>query len=56
MATGLRYVTERSGELAGAPILDVNHGEEMMHVQPSVSIVLGNRSPESPGTLYITTK
>lgn len=57
MVTGLRVFTERSNDgAAGAPILDTDNGEELMHVQPSVSIVLGNRTPESPGTLYISTK
>ncbi|KAI3458269.1 hypothetical protein Pfo_014932 [Paulownia fortunei] len=58
MATGLRIVTERAGDGAGQPVLDADNGEELMHVQPGVSIVLGNgnRPPESPGTLYISTK
>ncbi|CAA0836718.1 Chloride conductance regulatory protein ICln [Striga hermonthica] len=56
MATGLRLVTERDG--AGRPVLDGGNGEELMHVQQGVAIVLGDghRPPESPGTLYITTK
>ncbi|XP_022866512.1 chloride conductance regulatory protein ICln isoform X2 [Olea europaea var. sylvestris] len=56
MATGLRLATERTSEGAGQPILDADDGEEFVHVQPGVSIVLGNRPPESPGTLYISTK
>ncbi|KAG8381479.1 hypothetical protein BUALT_Bualt06G0126100 [Buddleja alternifolia] len=56
MATGLRSVTERAGDGSGRPVFDGDNGEELMHVQPGVSIVLGNRSPESPGTLYISTK
>ncbi|KAL0299407.1 UNVERIFIED_CONTAM: Chloride conductance regulatory protein ICln [Sesamum radiatum] len=56
MATGLRIVTERVGDGAGQPVLDADNGEELMHVQPGVSIVLGNRPPQSPGTLYISTK
>ncbi|KAL2550225.1 Chloride conductance regulatory protein ICln [Forsythia ovata] len=56
MSTGLRLVTERTGDGAGQPILDADDGEELMHVLPGVSIVLGNRPPESPGTLYISTK
>ncbi|CAA3024292.1 chloride conductance regulatory ICln [Olea europaea subsp. europaea] len=56
MATGLRLATERTGDGAGQPILDADDGEELVHVQPGVSIVLGNRPPESPGTLYISTK
>ncbi|KAL5744391.1 hypothetical protein ACOSQ2_027507 [Xanthoceras sorbifolium] len=56
MVMGLRQFTQRTGDGAGEPILDVDNGEELMHVQPSVSIALSNRSPESPGTLYITSK
>ncbi|KAL0317676.1 UNVERIFIED_CONTAM: Chloride conductance regulatory protein ICln [Sesamum angustifolium] len=56
MATGLRIVTERVGDGAGQPVLDADNGEELMHIQPGVSIVLGNRPPQSPGTLYISTK
>lgn len=56
MGLGLRHFTERIGEGNGQPLLDADNGEELMHVQPSVAIVLGNRSPESPGTLYITSK
>ncbi|XP_042011921.1 chloride conductance regulatory protein ICln-like isoform X3 [Salvia splendens] len=58
MASGIRSVTERSGEGVGKPILDADNGEELMLVQHDVSIVLGSsrRSPESPGTLYITTR
>ncbi|XP_010276739.1 PREDICTED: chloride conductance regulatory protein ICln [Nelumbo nucifera] len=56
MVMGLRRFTERIGEGAGEPILDADNGEELMHVQPGVAIVLGNRAPESVGTLYITTK
>ncbi|CAA0809560.1 Chloride conductance regulatory protein ICln [Striga hermonthica] len=58
MATGLRLVTERAGDDAGSLVLDAGNGEELMHVQQGVSIVLGDgrRPPESPGTLYVTTK
>ncbi|KAJ4840152.1 hypothetical protein Tsubulata_000232 [Turnera subulata] len=51
---GLRKFTERRGDSAGEPILDVE--EELMHVQPGVSIVFGNRLPEAPGTLYISSR
>ncbi|KAJ0640927.1 hypothetical protein HanRHA438_Chr16g0760691 [Helianthus annuus] len=54
MAGGLKPLTERSD--TGTPLLDAANGEELKHVQPNVSIVLGNRSPESSGTLYISTK
>ncbi|MCL7036439.1 hypothetical protein MKW94_012328 [Papaver nudicaule] len=53
---GIRNFTDRIGDGAGEPLLDVENGEELMHIQPLVAIVLANRPPESPGTLYITTK
>lgn len=56
MVLGLRQFTDRSGDGAGEPVLNTENEEEIMHVQHSVSIVIGNRSPESPGTLYISTK
>ena len=56
MAPGLRQFTERRGDGAGEPVLDNDNGEELMYVQPGVSIVIGNRSPESQGTVYISTK
>ncbi|XVE58691.1 hypothetical protein DITRI_Ditri04bG0189300 [Diplodiscus trichospermus] len=56
MVVGLRQFTARAGYGAGEPVLDTDSGEELVHVQPSVSVALGNRAPESPGTLYITTK
>ncbi|GAV64857.1 ICln_channel domain-containing protein [Cephalotus follicularis] len=56
MAVGLKQFTNRGHD--GQPALDSENGEELMHVQPGVSIVLGhrNRAPESPGTLYLSTK
>ncbi|XP_039046425.1 chloride conductance regulatory protein ICln-like isoform X2 [Hibiscus syriacus] len=56
MAVGLRQFTARTGNGAGEPVLDTDNGEELVNVQPSVSVALGNRAPESPGTLYITTR
>lgn len=56
MVLGIRTFTERVGDGAGEPVLDSDNGEELMLVQRGVSIVLANRPPESPGTLYITTK
>ncbi|KAL9338371.1 hypothetical protein Peur_070140 [Populus x canadensis] len=56
MAPGLRQFTERRGDGAGEPVLDNENGEDLMYVQPGVSIVIGNRSPESQGTVYISTK
>ncbi|KAF7147535.1 hypothetical protein RHSIM_Rhsim03G0170700 [Rhododendron simsii] len=46
MAVGLRLFTERAGDGAGVPVLDSNAGEELIHVQPGVSVVLANRPPE----------
>ncbi|KAG2301133.1 hypothetical protein Bca4012_059354 [Brassica carinata] len=54
MVVGLREFALRTGD--GSPALDESNGEELMHVQPSVSVALGNRSVESPGTLYITSR
>ncbi|ESQ31698.1 hypothetical protein EUTSA_v10004861mg [Eutrema salsugineum] len=56
MVVGLREFTLRTGDGSGKPVLDEANGEELMHVQPSVAVVLGNRSVESPGTLYITSR
>ncbi|KAB5525373.1 hypothetical protein DKX38_023122 [Salix brachista] len=56
MAAGLRQFTERRGDGAGEPLIDNENGEDLMYVQPGVSIVIGNRSPESQGTVYISTK
>uniref|UniRef100_A0A2P2J837 Chloride conductance regulatory protein ICln n=1 Tax=Rhizophora mucronata TaxID=61149 RepID=A0A2P2J837_RHIMU len=56
MVLGLRQFTERRGDGAGEPVLDTANGEELMYVQPGVAIVISSRPPESPGTLYISTK
>ncbi|KAF6152549.1 hypothetical protein GIB67_012996 [Kingdonia uniflora] len=56
MVLGLRNFSERTGDGVGEPVLDTVNGEELMHVQPGVAIVLGNGAPESPGTLFISTK
>lgn len=56
MVAGLRLFTARANDAAGAPVLDTDNGEELKHVQPGVSIVLANRPPEFPGTLYISSK
>ncbi|XWS50673.1 hypothetical protein CRYUN_Cryun12cG0106400 [Craigia yunnanensis] len=56
MVVGLRQFMARASNGAGEPVLDTDNVEELVHVHPSVSIALGNRAPESPGTLYITTK
>nr|GMC92970.1 chloride conductance regulatory protein ICln [Ipomoea batatas]GMD00596.1 chloride conductance regulatory protein ICln [Ipomoea batatas]GMD02192.1 chloride conductance regulatory protein ICln [Ipomoea batatas] len=51
---GLTVVTDRTP--AGQPVLNAGNGEELVHVLSGVSLVLGNRLPLSPGTLYITTR
>nr|GMC98449.1 chloride conductance regulatory protein ICln [Ipomoea batatas] len=51
---GLTVVTDRTP--AGQPVLNAGNGEELIHVLSGVSLVLGNRLPLSPGTLYITTR
>ncbi|XP_062092127.1 chloride conductance regulatory protein ICln [Humulus lupulus] len=56
MAKGIRLFSERVGEGAGQPLLDADNGEELMHFQPGVSIVLANHPSQSPGTLYISSK
>ncbi|KAL1203869.1 Chloride conductance regulatory protein ICln [Cardamine amara subsp. amara] len=56
MVAGLGEFTLRTGDGFGKPVLDESNGEELMHVQPSVAVVLGNRPVESPGTLYITSR
>ncbi|XP_072957375.1 chloride conductance regulatory protein ICln [Typha angustifolia] len=53
MVLGLQPFVDRVGD---EPRLDTDAGEEMMHVQPGVAVVLGRRTPEQPGTLFITTK
>eukprot|EP00252_Welwitschia_mirabilis_P014583 TRINITY_DN3203_c0_g1_i1.p1 TRINITY_DN3203_c0_g1~~TRINITY_DN3203_c0_g1_i1.p1 ORF type:complete len:232 (+),score=50.39 TRINITY_DN3203_c0_g1_i1:177-872(+) len=54
MATGLRAVTTRDAQ--GRPVLNVSEGEEIRHTQPLTSIALGDKEPQGPGTLFITTK
>lgn len=51
----MRLFTERTGDGAG-PVMDADNGEELLHIQEAISIVLGNRPSESPGTLIITSK
>ncbi|KAL9258309.1 Chloride conductance regulatory protein ICln-like protein [Drosera capensis] len=55
MSLGLRPFTDRYPD-CGRPILDATAGEELMHVQPAVSIVLGDRPAEAPGSLFITSR
>jgi len=56
MVAGLRDFTLRTEDGSGKPVLDESNGEELMHVQTSVAVALGNRPIESPGTLYITSR
>ncbi|XP_052185702.1 chloride conductance regulatory protein ICln isoform X2 [Diospyros lotus] len=56
MPVGLRLFTDRVGDGAGAPVIDSGNDEELVLVQPGVSVVLAGGPPESPGTLYISTK
>ncbi|KAG5393842.1 hypothetical protein IGI04_023805 [Brassica rapa subsp. trilocularis] len=56
MVVGLREFAHRTGNGSGTPVLEESNGEELMRVQPSVAVALGNRSLESPGTLYITSR
>ncbi|GAB2294090.1 hypothetical protein Dimus_028307 [Dionaea muscipula] len=51
---GLRNFTERAPD--GRPVLNADDGEQLMHVQQAISIVLGNRPAEPTGTLYITSR
>eukprot|EP00249_Psilotum_nudum_P013674 c24453_g1_i1 orf=537-1196(-) len=53
-ACGLIAVSERNAN--GLPFIHSSAGEELVHSQPDVSIVLGDSPPHQPGTLYITTK
>ncbi|KAK1262546.1 Chloride conductance regulatory protein ICln [Acorus gramineus] len=56
MALGLTNISEDDRNSDGHPRLDAENGEELMHVQPGVSIALGNRAPEPSGTLFISTE
>ena len=58
MVLGLRSFSERERTRDGGrePILDTENGEELMHVQRGVDLVLANLPPHSRGTLYITTR
>ena len=56
MAFGMREFRERVGEGRGEPALDSENNEELIYASPDISIVLGNHAPQSPGTLYISSK
>nr|CAB3501417.1 unnamed protein product [Digitaria exilis] len=54
MAPVLQRFTDIAGD--GAPRLDAASGEELVRVDRAASVALGRRSPEPPGTLFITTR
>ncbi|KAJ1297951.1 hypothetical protein BS78_01G417700 [Paspalum vaginatum] len=54
MAPGLQRFNDIADD--GAPRLDAASGEELVRVDRAASVVLGDRSPEPPGTLFITTR
>ncbi|CAL9099312.1 unnamed protein product [Musa hybrid cultivar] len=56
MVLGLQHFDDRVGDENGGPRLDSDAGEELMLVERGVAIALGSRPPDSPGTLYITTR
>ncbi|XP_050220966.1 chloride conductance regulatory protein ICln isoform X1 [Mercurialis annua] len=56
MVLGLRHFSDRKEDGSGEPVLDTVNGEVLVHVQPGVTVVIGNCPSESPGTLYISSK
>ncbi|RCV45618.1 hypothetical protein SEVIR_9G472500v4 [Setaria viridis] len=54
MAPGLQRFTDIAAD--GAPRLDAADGEELVRVDRAASVALGRRSPEPPGTLFVTTR
>ncbi|CAL4938525.1 unnamed protein product [Urochloa decumbens] len=54
MATGLQRFSDIAAD--GAPRLDAASGEELVRVYGAASVALGRRSPEPPGTLFVTTR
>ena len=54
MAPGLQRFSYIAGE--GAPRLDTASGEELVRLDRAASVALGRRSPELPGTLFVTTR
>ncbi|XP_039831080.1 chloride conductance regulatory protein ICln-like isoform X2 [Panicum virgatum] len=54
MAPGLQRFSDIAGD--GAPRLDAASGEELVRVDRAASVALGRRSPEPPGTLFVTTR
>lgn len=54
MAPGLQRFIDIADD--GTPQLDAASGEELVRVDRTVAVALGPRSPESPGTLFVTTR
>ncbi|OEL21327.1 Chloride conductance regulatory protein ICln [Dichanthelium oligosanthes] len=52
--SGLQRFADVAGD--GAPRLDAAAGEELVRVDRAASVALGGRSPEPPGTLFVTTR
>ncbi|KAG6493301.1 hypothetical protein ZIOFF_048280 [Zingiber officinale] len=56
MGLGLLHFDGRVVDDDGRPLLESDDGEELMHVEPGITIALGSRPMESPGTLYVTSR
>lgn len=54
MVLGIRPFSDRTDD--GGPRLDAGAEEEEMRVERGAAVALGRRQPESPGTIYVTTK
>jgi len=54
MAPGLQLFSDIADD--GTPRLDAASGEELVRMDRAVAVALGPRSPESPGTLFVTTR
>ncbi|KAG6529369.1 hypothetical protein ZIOFF_011567 [Zingiber officinale] len=56
MGLGLLHFDGHVVDNDGRPLLESDDGEELMHVEPGVTVALGSRPMESPGTLYVTSR
>ncbi|KAG6488517.1 hypothetical protein ZIOFF_049760 [Zingiber officinale] len=56
MSLGLLHFDGRVIDDDGRSLLESNDDEELMHVEPGVTVALGFRPMESPGTLYVTSR
>ncbi|KAJ3682611.1 hypothetical protein LUZ60_015184 [Juncus effusus] len=54
MVLGIQLFADRAAD--GGPRLHAGADEELVRVEPGASVALGRRPPESPGTLFITTR